>query len=194
MALQVVNSFLQQASAEVDEALRRLCIVNHVIDDSSAPLPSTPPIEITSFPFIGYAEHKLREALHSQPRLTDAAFLVLDEQTRKDSCTCRLVSRTEAHFFSVRSDFRGAQGSLDEILYGSTNIQRLRNEAAACGGALRYDRISTTHVTNRHNVVSILNKPTTIKTWETCCKPYSGHQTHALLPVFCTAEIPLKVG
>ena len=47
---------------------------------------------------------------------------------------------------------------------------------------------------NNQNVVSLLNKLTTIKTWETCCKPIFGRQLHSLIPVFCIAELPLKIG
>ena len=190
----MLNSFLQQAVVGVDGARQRLCVVNHLVDDSFTPQPSTTPVEIIDFPFIGYAERQLREVISPQTRLTDAAFVILDAQTRKDGCTCRLVSRKEAHFFSVRSEFRGAQRSLDAILYNSTNIQRLCNEAAACGGVLRDDRIQSNHVANSQIVVSFLNKPTTTKTWETCCKPSFGHQLHALIPAFCIAELPLKVG
>ena len=190
---QVLNSFLEQALAGVDDSHRRLCVVTNVTDASFRAELSKPPVEVIESPFIGFAERQLREAILSQKGLTDAAFIMLDEQTRKDSCTCRLVSRKQAHFFSVRSDFRGAQRSLDAVLDESTNIQRLRNEAAMSGGVLRNDRARITHVANGQNAVSFLNKPTTSKTWETCCKPGCGHQNKALIPVFCTAELPLKV-
>ena len=192
--LQVLNDFLQQAYIGVDETHHRLCVVNHFIDSSSVFQPSTAPIEVLSFPFVDYTDRQLGQIANSEKRLTDAAFVILDDQTRKDGCTCRLVGRKEVNFFCVRSEFKGAQRSLDSLLYGSTNIQRLRNEAAMSGGYLKHDRNPSTHVANTQKVVSLLNRPATTKTWETCCKPSCGLQNFLVIPVFCIAELPLHVG
>lgn len=168
-------------------------MITSVIEASSTLEPSTPPIEVIDFPFVGLAIWQLAKAIESQKRLANEVFVMLDRQTQDDSFSCRLVSRRQAHLFSVRSDFRGAQRCLDAILAESTNMQRLRNEAAMCGGILRDDRVPTTHVANKQSTDSFLNKPMTEKTWETCCKPCGGAQTHAIIPVFCIAELPIKV-
>lgn len=193
MATQVLNSFLAGARSGVEDGHNRISVVANIPEASSIPEVSTPPVEVTEFPFVGFGEWRLREAITSQKGLTDEAFIILDEQTLDDGRTCRLVSRKQAHYFSVRSDFRGAQRSLDAILNESTNMQRLRNEAAMSGGILRSDRLPTMHMADTQTAVTFLNRPTTEKTWETCCKPRCGHQTNPLIPVFCTAELPLKV-
>ena len=193
MAWQVLNSFLGQALVGLDDGRQRLCVVTNVTDVSSSVEPSTPPIEVIDFPFIGLAGQQLQEAIASRKRLTDEGFIMLDDQTQDDGCSCRLVSCKQAYFFSVRSDFQGAQQSLDAILAESTNMQRLRNEAAMCGGILRNDRLPTRHVATKYSTVTFLNKPTTQKTWETCCKPCCGLQNTPVIPVFCIEELPLKV-
>jgi len=171
----------------------RISVVANIPEASSIPEVSTPPVEVAEFPFVGFAERQLREAITSQKGLTDEVFIILDEQTHDDGCTCRLVSRKQAHYFSVRSDFKGAQRSLDAILNESTNMQRLRNEAAMSGGILRSDRVPTMHMADMLTAVAFLNRPTTEKTWEACCKSRCGFQDNALIPVFCTTELPLQV-
>ena len=144
-------------------------------------------------PFGDCAEWHLRDAIGPRKRLLNTAFIILDEQTGEDKWTCQLVSRKEAHYFSVRSDFWAAQRCVDAIVNESTNIQRLRNEAAMCGGILQNDRVPTVHVMNRPSDVSFFNKPITCKTWNTCCGAGSGWQDKIILPVFVISELPLKV-
>ena len=189
----MLNLFLIEALSVVEKGRNKICVVSDIPEAFSTPKVSTPPVEITKFPFVGYAEWQLHEIIASQKGFTDEAFIILDEQTLHDGHTCRLTHRKQARYFSVRSDFRGAQRRLDAILNESTNMQRLRNEAAMNGGVLGNDQAPTKHMAEMQTAVSLLNKPTTEKTWETCCKPHCGFQNYALIPVFCTTELPLKV-
>ena len=189
----MLNLFLVEALSVVQKGQNKITIVSDTPEGFSTPKVSTPPVEITKFPFTGYVEWQLRETIASQKGFTDEAFIMLDEQTLHDGHTCRLVHRKQARYFCVRSDFRGAQRCLDAILNESTNMQRLRNEAAANGGILGSDQAPTKHMAEMRSAVSFLNKPATEKTWETCCKPVRGNQRDARIPVFCTTELPLKV-
>jgi hypothetical protein len=190
----VLSSFLEEAWAGVKDGHQRLFIVTTKDADSSFE-PSRPSMKVFDSPFLGFAEHQLRDVIASHKKLTDEVFVMLDEQTRKDGSSCRLVSRKQAHYFAVRSDFRGAQRRLDAILNESSNIQRLRNEAAMAGGILRDSDSAQQikHMSDDRAIPHFLNKPATDKTWETCCKPVCGNQQDPIIPVFCTAELPLKV-
>ena len=186
IVLQVLNSFLEQATAGFGDGQQRLCVVTNANGVSFSSEPSMPPIETTVFPFIGFTEWQLIEAIDSQSKLRDA-FVMLDEQTRNDGRTCRLVTHEQAHVFTVRSEFRDAQRSAVAILNESTNIQRLRNEAAMCGGSLKSDRALITHTMNQKISISFFNNSTTR---EPCCKPA---QHHTMIPVFCTSDLPIEV-
>ena len=89
--------------------------------------------------------------MSSQSRFTDEVLILLDTETSRIGLTCRLVSRKLSQYFSVRSDFLSAQVALDAVLNGTTNMQRLRNEAAMTGGVLR--DYSASKGTIEHNQV-----------------------------------------
>ena len=134
------------------------------------------------------------KAISSHKIVTDEVFVILDSETTKNGTTCGLASRYQAHFFYVRSDFASAQVALDALLDGSSNIQRLRNEAVIAGGPLRnYLAAKASEKSHNDEMIYFKNKPQNGLTWGKCCRRRNGDQSPVCIPVFCSAELPLEV-
>ena len=130
-------------------------------------------------------------------QLSCKGHVILDVHSAEDKQTCQLIVTDEVigHRCDVRSDFCSAQIALEAILDGSTNVQRLRNKAAASGGILRnYTFKDSASAQDQMRIVEFHNRPSTAVSWDQCCRSKMGYQDPMCIPVFCTSDLPLEVG
>ena len=189
----MLERFFHEAYSDVKEGHRRLFLVTSKSLPSKLQ-PSTSSVEAFDSPFLGeMADRQYIEIISSHKQFTGRVFVVLDDSTLKSSPTCRLVDYEDA--YAVRSDFHSVQAALNAILDGSTNMQRLRNEAAMSGGHVlrKYSANSATPVQHDGNFLKFENRPPNPPSWEKCCKKRVGAQSPICIPVFCTIEVPLEV-
>lgn len=156
--------------------------------------PSTSPVGAFESPFLGeWADRHFIFSVSSHGQINGKVFVVLDKYTLTRGHTCRLVSLFNKGG-SVRSDFYSVQVALDAMLDGTTNLQRLRNEAEMVGGKLqKYHANEVANSNHERDFLGFQNRPSDPVAWEQCCYSRLGYQDPICIPVFCTVEMPVKV-
>ena len=197
ISLQTINKFFEEAYANLEGRPRKLHLVTEKQSVTEIHPTVGPVDELSRSQFLGLSGPRawLDPASYHE-ELDRRARVFLDADSAEDKITCQLILTDEVigPRSNVRSDFYSAQIALEAILDGSTNVQRLRNKAAVCGGVLQnYTLEDSTLPQDQISIVKFQNRPPTSISWEQCCQSKMGTQDPMCVPVFCTSDIPLEV-